>query len=75
MELHRILARDHRSALDEATTRFGKDVLIVSTQTVNGMTELVVAQDNVSKASAPQAEAPKPRGCLLYTSPSPRDRG
>lgn len=62
MELHRILARDHRSALDEATTRFGKDVLIVSTQTVNGMTELVVAQDNVSKASAPQAEAPKPRG-------------
>jgi len=61
MELHRILARDHRSALDEATTRFGKDVLIVSTQTVNGMTELVVAQDNVAKASAPQAEAPKPR--------------
>lgn len=46
MELHRILARDHRSAIDEATTRFGKDVLIVSTQTVNGMTELVVAQDN-----------------------------
>lgn len=66
MELHRILARDHRSALDEATTRFGKDVLIVSTQTVNGMTELVVAQDNVSKATAAQAQAqaqaPKARG-------------
>jgi len=62
MELHRILARDHRSALDEATTRFGKDVLIVSTQTVNGMTELVVALDNVAKASAAQTSAAKPRG-------------
>lgn len=62
MELHRILARDHRSALDEATTRFGKDVLIVSTQTVNGMTELVVALDTVAQASAPEAVAAKPRG-------------
>lgn len=62
MELHRILARDHRSALDEATKRFGKDVLIVSTQTVNGMTELVLALDNVAQASAPQAQAAKPNG-------------
>jgi flagellar biosynthesis protein FlhF len=62
MELHRILARDHRSALDEATTRFGKDVLIVSTQTVNGMTELVVALDNVAQASAPQDPAAKLHG-------------
>lgn len=62
MELHRILARDHRSALDEATKRFGKDVLIVSTQTVNGMTELVVALDNATQSAAPQTEAQKARG-------------
>jgi flagellar biosynthesis protein FlhF len=62
MELHRILARDHRSALDEANTRFGKDVLIVSTQSVNGMTELVVALDNVAQASAPPIETAKTHG-------------
>ena len=56
MELKRILAKDSRTAMDIATKRYGKDVLVVSSQSVGGQIELVVALD-VAAAPAPQAAA------------------
>lgn len=43
MKLQRILAKDSRSANEQAIARFGRDVLVVSNSRVNGMTELIVA--------------------------------
>ncbi len=54
MELKRILAKDSRRAMDIATQRYGKDVLVVSSQSVGGQVELVVALD-VAPPPAPQA--------------------
>lgn len=45
MELKRILARDTRSATDQAMAMYGPDVLIISNNRVSGQTELVVALD------------------------------
>lgn len=45
MELQRILARDARSATDQALSRFGPDVFVISNQRVAGQTELMVAVD------------------------------
>jgi len=53
MELKRILAKDSRSAMDIAMARYGKDVLVVSSQNVGGQVELVVALD-VQAEPAPQ---------------------
>ncbi len=52
MQLKRILAKDNRSAMDIAMARYGKDVLVVSSQNVAGQVELVVALD-VAPAPAP----------------------
>ena len=43
MELKRILARDTRSATEQAMALYGKDVLIISNHRVSGQTELVIA--------------------------------
>ena len=43
MELKRILARDTRSATEQAIAMYGKDVLIISNHRVGGQTELVIA--------------------------------
>jgi flagellar biosynthesis protein FlhF len=43
MELKRILARDTRSATEQAMALYGKDVLIISNHRVGGQTELVIA--------------------------------
>ena len=51
MELKRILARDTRSATEQAMALYGPDVLIISNNRVAGQTELVVALD-VSAESA-----------------------
>ena len=51
MELKRILARDTRSATEQAMALYGPDVLIISNNRVAGQTELVVAL-NVSAESA-----------------------
>lgn len=48
MELKRILARDTRSATEEAIALYGKDVLIISNHRVGGQTELVIALDVVA---------------------------
>ncbi len=45
MELKRILARDARTANDKAIAQYGPDVLIISSNQVNGLTELIVATD------------------------------
>lgn len=45
MQLKRILARDSRTATDQAIALYGEDVLIISNHQVNGRTELVVALD------------------------------
>lgn len=45
MELKRILARDTRSATEQAIRLYGEDVLIVSNHRVGQQTELVVAVD------------------------------
>ncbi len=52
MQLKRILARDSRSATDQAIALYGADVLIISNHQVNGQTELVVALDVPSAAPA-----------------------
>ncbi len=43
MELKRILAKDTRSATEQAIALYGKDVLIISNHRVGGQTELVIA--------------------------------
>ncbi len=58
MELKRILAKDTRSAMELATARYGKDVLVVSSQSVAGQVELVVALD----VQPPPEPAPAARG-------------
>ncbi|NBQ92196.1 MAG: hypothetical protein EBT96_12635, partial [Betaproteobacteria bacterium] len=45
MKLQRILAKDSRSANEQAIAKYGRDVLVVSNNRVNGMTELIVAVD------------------------------
>ncbi len=54
MQLKRILAKDNRTAMDMAMARYGKDVLVVSSQNVAGQVELVVALD----VAPPPAPAP-----------------
>jgi len=48
MELKRILARDTRSATEQAMALYGKDVLIISNHRVGGQTEIVIALDLVA---------------------------
>lgn len=48
MELKRILARDTRSATEQAMALYGRDVLIISNHRVGGQTELVIALDLVA---------------------------
>jgi flagellar biosynthesis protein FlhF len=55
MELKRILAKDSRTAMDIAMNRYGKDVLVVSSQSVGGQVELVVALDVAPAPAAASA--------------------
>lgn len=58
MQLKRILAKDSRTAMDLAMARYGKDVLVVSSQSVAGQIELVVALDVAPQpAPAPVASS------------------
>ena len=68
MELKRILARDTRSATEQAMALYGKDVLIISNHRVGGQTEIVIALDlvatseevdSVEAASLVQTTTPK----------------
>ncbi len=67
MELKRILARDTRSATEQAIALYGPDVLVISNHQVGGQTELVVALDvpatpEATATPAPAAEARAPAG-------------
>ena len=48
MELKRILAKNTRSATEQAMALYGRDVLIISNHRVGGQTELVIALDLVA---------------------------
>jgi flagellar biosynthesis protein FlhF len=54
MELKRILARDTRTATEQAIALYGPDVLVISNHQIDGQTELVVALD-VQPEPAPAA--------------------
>ena len=58
MELKRIIARDTRSANEKAIQLYGPDVLIISTQRVEGQTELIVAVDTPVQTEALLPETP-----------------
>ena len=66
MELKRILAKDSRTAMEIATQRYGKDVLVVSSQSVGGQVELVVALD-FAPAPVPQAAAGQASASSAFT--------
>jgi flagellar biosynthesis protein FlhF len=63
MELKRILARDTRTATEQAIRLYGEDVLIVSNHRVGQQTELVLAVD------VPQ-QAPSDAAAFAATSPT-----
>jgi flagellar biosynthesis protein FlhF len=54
MELKRILARDTRSAMEQAIQTYGPDVLVISNHQIGAQTELVVAIE-VPEADMPAA--------------------
>ena len=58
MELKRILARDTRSAMEQAIQTYGPDVLVISNHQVGGQTELVVAIEVAMESPEPAAVAP-----------------
>jgi len=65
MELKRIIARDTRSANEKAIQLYGPDVLIISTQRVEGQTELIVAVDTPAAAST----QPTPAASVMRPTP------
>ena len=71
MELQRVLAADSRSAMEKVVELYGTDALVVSNKKANNQTEIIVAIDLASQASAaldelqaPRLEEPQPRVAL-----------
>ena len=62
MELKRILARDTRSAMEQAIQTYGPDVLVISNHQIGAQTELVVAIE------VPEADIPAALGNANTTS-------
>ena len=62
MELKRILARDTRSAMEQAIQTYGPDVLVISNHQIGAQTELVVAIE------VPEADMPAALGNANTTS-------
>jgi flagellar biosynthesis GTPase FlhF len=60
MELKRILARDTRSAMEQAIQIYGPDVLVISNHQVGGQTELVVAIEVAIEETEPAKVATAP---------------
>lgn len=75
MELKRILARDTRSAMEQAIKTYGPDVLVISNHQVGGQTELVVAIEapdaDTAQASASSDRAPEAMATAEITPPAP----
>lgn len=59
MELKRILARDLRSATEQAVALYGPDTLVISHELVGGKTEVIVAVDIESNTEALFADRPQ----------------
>lgn len=65
MELKRILAKDARSANEKAVSLYGPEVMVISCNKVDSLTELIVAIDNraPAQAAAPaESDAQAPQG-------------
>lgn len=73
MELKRILARDTRSAMEQAIKTYGPDVLVISNHQVAGQTELVVAIE-VELEASPADERASANHTQSPTSASPQTR-
>ena len=73
MELKRILARDTRSAMEQAIKTYGPDVLVISNHQVAGQTELVVAIE-VELEASPADERTRANHTQSQTSASPQTR-
>jgi flagellar biosynthesis protein FlhF len=61
MELKRILARDTRSAMEQAIKTYGPDVLVISNHQVAGQSELVVAIEVPLEATDERPSSPQTR--------------
>ena len=72
MELKRILARDTRSANEQALARFGPNVFVISNQRLAGQTELVVAVD--VQAAEPKDDETVPDSAHAVTGHSFQDQ-
>jgi flagellar biosynthesis protein FlhF len=57
MELKRILAKDARSANEEAASLYGGEVMVISCSKVGTQTELIVAVDTVKETPSPLGKA------------------
>jgi len=73
MELKRILARDTRSATEQAMALYGPDVLIISNNRVSGQTELVVALDVLAESATEALQDDLPSTPVV--SPAPEKIG
>jgi flagellar biosynthesis protein FlhF len=58
MELKRILAKDLRSASDQAMARHGPDAMIIMTGQYQGLTELIIAVESPSDSAVKAPNAP-----------------
>ena len=65
-----VTAADTATAMDEIWDRLGPDAMIVSTKKQQGK----IVMEATTEAAAKPAEPARASTCLLYTSPSPRDR-
>ncbi|MBM3361995.1 MAG: hypothetical protein FJY42_04905 [Betaproteobacteria bacterium] len=72
MELKRILARDTRSAMEQAIKTYGPDVLVISNHQVGGQTELVVAIEADTPLQA-QGLASEPAAPATASAPQAKD--
>ncbi|MEY3573194.1 MAG: Signal recognition particle 54 kDa protein, partial [Pseudomonadota bacterium] len=59
MELKRILAKDLRSATEQAVALYGPDTLVISHELVGGKTEVIVAVDLETSTEALFADRPQ----------------
>ena len=61
MELKRILAKDARSANEKAVSLYGSEVMVISCNKVDNLTELIVAIDNQESTQLDAATEQTPR--------------
>ena len=70
----KVQASDSAAAMEEVEKRLGSDALIVSTTKVDGKIEIIATNDDPAKYQKLSEPLILDSDCLLYTSPSPRDK-